>query len=647
MNTPSRDESNPAAPELTRRRFILLSAVGLPAGMLALKPAGLLAAETGAAPAGVAGVPWHQRLRRVGQVNFNERDPVELDVEQWADYWAGLGVDAVLVSVTGILAFYPTRVPFHRRSRYLGDKDLFGACVAAAKKRSIRVIARLSPDLQWEDALGPHPEWFMRDAAGRFHPHEEEPRLYRTCTFSSYFTEHIPAIMREVQSNYDVDGLFTNAWPPMDGMPVCHCEQCRRLPDPKSADYWQQFTERTVALWKLYDSIAKEKKPDNPFLGNMSAGIRATPKLMRLAQVCQWYNCDNQGRGGEAIPIWGASQQGRVATAIMKGRTVTNVTGSYATGGGTRWRNTAKSAAEVVIWLDQTVASGMKPWYHWVGGQGGLGEDRRWQEIGRRYMQWHSRHEAHFTQRKSIANIGVVMGQASHLFYTPPGEGPMGEFVNGLYYALLEGRFLFDFVHEEDLGPDTLAKYSALLLPNIAWLGDRPCAQLRDYAAAGGSVMASFETAMFDDAGRRRPNPGLADLFGIESVGIVAPPNGNGFYARIDRPHEILRGFEGTHWLPGGAYRLPVKAQGDPVLSAIPAYTAYPPELSYSPDGKTDGPAMVVREKGASRLVYFSGDIERASWRSGDTDLGQLLRNGVSWLTRGRQPVTIQGKGVV
>ena len=390
-----------------------------------------------------------------------------------------------------------------------------------------------------------------------------------------------------------------------------------------------------------------EKKPDNPFLGNMSAGIRATPKLMRLAQVCQWYNCDNQGRGGEAIPIWGASQQGRVATAIMKGRTVTNVTGSYATGGGTRWRNTAKSAAEVVIWLDQTVASGMKPWYHWVGGQGGLGEDRRWQEIGRRYMQWHSRHEAHFTQRKSIANIGVVMGQASHLFYTPPGEGPMGEFVNGLYYALLEGRFLFDFVHEEDLGPDTLAKYSALLLPNIAWLGDRPCAQLRDYAAAGGSVMASFETAMFDDAGRRRPNPGLADLFGIESVGIVAPPNGNGFYARIDRPHEILRGFEGTHWLPGGAYRLPVKAQGDPVLSAIPAYTAYPPELSYSPDGKTDGPAMVVREKGASRLVYFSGDIERASWRSGDTDLGQLLRNGVSWLTRGRQPVTIQGKGVV
>src|SRR5436305_6126579 len=81
--------------------------------------------------------PWQRRIRRVGQTNMTEHDPAVLDVEQWADYWASLKVDAVLVSVTGILAFYPTQVPFHRKGKFLGDRDFFGDCCAAAKRRGM------------------------------------------------------------------------------------------------------------------------------------------------------------------------------------------------------------------------------------------------------------------------------------------------------------------------------------------------------------------------------------------------------------------------------------------------------------------------------------------------------------------------------
>ena len=31
----------------------------------------------------------------------------------------------------------------------------------------------------------------------------------------------------------------------------------------------------------------------------------------------------------------------------------------------------------------------------------------------------------------------------------------MQQYIDGLYYALLEGRFLFDFVHEDDLARRT------------------------------------------------------------------------------------------------------------------------------------------------------------------------------------------------
>jgi hypothetical protein len=89
--------------------------------------------------------PWQQKARRVGQLNFTQHDAVALNVEGWADYWQSLKVDAVFISITGIIAYYPTQVPFHRRSKFLGDRDLFGDCCQAAKKRKIRIVGKHEP----------------------------------------------------------------------------------------------------------------------------------------------------------------------------------------------------------------------------------------------------------------------------------------------------------------------------------------------------------------------------------------------------------------------------------------------------------------------------------------------------------------------
>jgi hypothetical protein len=613
--------------DMTRRELITLPAAAL-----------LLEADSP--------TPWHQNVRRVGQVNMTERDVLDLNIEQWADYWAKAKADAVMISVTGILAYYPTKVPFHKPGKYLGNRDFFGECFTAAKKRGIRVIARMSPDLQWEEALQAHPEWFERDQQGNAVRHNEDPRLYRTCMFSTYFTEFIPAIMREINSRYDVDGHYTNGWPPIGRFPNCYCEQCRRLARPGSIEYWDQFTDRVVYLWKLYDGIAKEKRQDGLFYANLGGNVRATPNLKKLAEVCGWFNCDNQGRGGDETPVWGCAQQGRTCYAVMKGRTTTNVTGGWSTGT-PRWRNAAKSPAEDTMWFDETVASGMRTWYTFIGGQTGMGEDRRWQQPGLDHFAWQARHDRHFTNRRTIANLGVVMGQRTHLFYRPPTSATTQQYLDGLYYALLEGRFLFDFVHEEDLGAENLKKYSALLLPNIAMLSDEQCRQLKAYADAGGSLLATFETSLYDERNQRRDNFGLAEVFGIQKAGEIKGTLGSAYYARIERPHEILKGFTNTNWLPGAEYRVPVKATESPVLTVVPGFVSYPPELSYPTTPKTDEPAVVMRERGRSRLVWFPGDIERSLLRSGNTDLSLLLQNSIRWLLRGESPVTIEGRGVI
>ena len=614
--------------ELNRRDFLVAPAAALASSLFAADPQ-----------------PWQRSIRRVGQTNMTEHDPVVLDVEQWADYWASLKVDALMVSVTGILAFYPTKVPFHRIGKYLGDRDFFGECCAAAKKRGIHVVARMSPDLNWEDAVQAHPEWFQRDREGNPVRHNEDPRLFRTCMFTSYMTDYMPAIMKEINSRYDVDAMYTNAWPPLGSFPVCFCQECRNLPPAGSVEYWEKFNERCLYLWKLWDSIAKEKRPGNFYFGNLGGSIRCTVDMAKLGQVCEWFQCDNQGRGGDDSPIWGCSIQGRVCNAVQNGKMATNVTGAWSTGT-PRWRNVYKSPAEEQMWFDETLAAGMAPYHHIIGGENGMGEDRRWLEPAQKYFQWMARHDAHFANRRPISNLGVVMGQRTHLFYRPPRGTAIREYMDGLYFALLEGRFLFDFVHEDRLTAEALSKYTALLLPNTALLSDEQCRQLRTYADGGGSLLATFETSLYDERNRRRPDFGLADVFGIRKSGDVVGTTGNGYLARIEKPHEIVSGFDGTHWIPGAENRVPVGPVDDPVLTVVPGYVAYPPELSYPLEPHTTEPAAVIRRQGASRRLYFPGDIERTMWKSGHTDLARLLRNSIRWVA-GAAPVTVEGDGVI
>ena len=307
------------------------------------------------------------------------------------------------------------------------------------------------------------------------------------------------------------------------------------------------------------------------------------------------------------------------------------------------------------MWLNETSASGMRPYFHFVGSENGFCEDQRWQKVGEEYFRWTAKHDAHFRTRRSIANIGVVMGQSTQLLYPGPAtvrsRAYMQETTQGIYDALLQGRFAFDFVHEDRLDAEGLSKYRLLILPNVAMLSDRQCGQIRNFAKAGGSLMASFETSLYDEDLKKREEFGLADLMGISKWGDAVGTNGNAYYARIEKArsgqHPILEGFTDTHWIPGAQNRIPLKPVNDPVLTVVPGFVRYPPELAYPPVSHTDEPAVVLREMGRSRIAYFSGDIERTYWLTGHGDLLRLIHNTIRWLTNDERIVHVDGDGLV
>jgi hypothetical protein len=212
---------------MNRRSFLLLTAASVTTSPAEIPL--MLPDSTDIVQANTPSRSWYNTMRRCGQINFNERDPLTMDTEAWADYWTSLKVDAVLLNGGGILAFYPTQVPYHRRSQFLGTRDLFGEMVAAVKQRGIRAVARMDCNFSYEDALKAHPEWFERNSDGSSRPHPESPWLFSTCMFGSYFSEQMPAIYREINQRYAVDGFFTNGWPSTGALRVCYCENCRRL----------------------------------------------------------------------------------------------------------------------------------------------------------------------------------------------------------------------------------------------------------------------------------------------------------------------------------------------------------------------------------------------------------------------------------
>ena len=123
---------------------------------------------------------------------------------------------------------------------------------------------------------------------------------------------------------------------------------------------------------------------------------------------------------------------------------------------------------------------------------------------------------------------------------------------------------------------------------------------------------------------------------------------GSPFMQRIEQPtHPILVDFRDTSVIKGGAWRVPITAEGAPLLTLIPQYAAYPVEAVFPKIDHSDTPMLVAREKGKARLVHLAGDNEASYWRSSAEDLGDLFVQSVRWLLAGRAPIVAEGDGLI
>src|SRR5215203_3384635 len=113
-----------------RREFLQLSAAAMAAAAF---PSSAHAADT-PAPG------WYDKPMRWAQLTLVEDDPGRYDPQFWLDYFKRTHSDAACLSAGGCVAYYPTKVPLHYRSKFLGNRDSFGELVAGCRKLGMNVV---------------------------------------------------------------------------------------------------------------------------------------------------------------------------------------------------------------------------------------------------------------------------------------------------------------------------------------------------------------------------------------------------------------------------------------------------------------------------------------------------------------------------
>jgi hypothetical protein len=647
-------------PLLPTRREFLQSTAAAGTGAAFAQAVPRLWSQTPSPVSPSATPTWATRPTRWAQLTLVEDDPAHFDPAFWLDYFKRTRSDGVCLSGGGCVAYYPTEVPFHHRSAWLGNRDVLGELIDGCRKLGMSVLVRTDPHATYDDAKAAHPDWIAVDAQGNPRRHWSSPEMWVTCALGPYNFEFMTAVHKEIMSRYRVDGLFLNRW---DGSGDCYCQHCRTnfkaatgfdLPtssdphDPARHAYFLWRQQRLMGLLDLWNVEIRRINPEASMIPNNGSGARNSLDAIETSRRAPLLVADRQARHGLAAP-WLMGKTAKEYRATMGNKPVVGLFG-VGFEEPERWKDSVTSSAEIRIWVLDAIANGMRPWFSKFSG---TLHDERWLKGVEDIYRWTEKNQHYLADRKPLARIGLVYSQQTAWYYGGEHvDAKVEDYALGWYQALAESRIPFEMVHDRLLDAEHLAAYKTLILPNIAALSDAQCNQLRAFVESGGNIIATHETSLYDEQGVRRKNFALADLFGVDWAGKSQGPMLNS-YIRLEHDalphHPLFTGLEDAPRIINGVSRLEVapreKFAATP-LTLIPSYPDLPMEKVYPRTGKTGISCLYLRQP-AGRVAYFPFDIDRTFWEVLSVDHLKVLRNTVLWADSDPPVIEVDGPGLL
>ena len=598
---------------------------------------------------------WFKTATRWTQITLAEDDPAKFNPAFWIEVFQRTKSNATCISAGGYIAYYPSKVPLHYVSKFLGDRDSFGALVEGARKLNMHVMARVDPHAIHDEAAEAHPEWVAIDAEGRPRRHWAYPDVWVTNAYGDYNSVFMPEVVKEIVRTYDIDAIFANRW---QGHGVDYSEDSRRrFKDfsgfnlPLKADAadpawqaWLQWRRRVltnvIAQW---DDAVKAIRPHASFIPNMSGASLMEFDLSVIAKHCPFLVVDHQGRRGMELG-WSAGRNGKRIRATFPDRPVVLIT-SIGPEEEYRWKDAVTSGEEIQLWINDGTTHGLCPWFTKFNG---VVPDPRWIEPVAESFALQATIEPFMNGMTPVAEIAVIDPSTTLRHWAPENRRQAETHDLGFYHALIEAKLPFELLSDQVMTETNLDRFKLIVLANAACLSDSQCEAIRAYVARGGSVVAAHETSLRDDAGKLRSDFGLGDVFGAR---LVAGPRGvvKNNYIALNGDHPVNAGYDGARRIMGGTRLIAVEPRGHvatPFLF-VPDFPDLPMEEVYARKDP-EGAAAIARVAGSGgRVVYFPWNIGEIFWEVMTVDHGRLIGNAIRWALGKSPQVIVEGRGVI
>jgi Hypothetical glycosyl hydrolase 6 len=633
--------------------------------------------------------PWYRTTLRWAQTNLVECDPARYDKEWWREHWRKTRIQGVIVNAGGIVAYYPSRFPLHHRAEKLGERDLYGEIVAAAREEGLVVLARMDSNRVARDFYEAHPDWICRDIDGE--PIRQADKFV-TCIGSPYYSEFLPDVMREIIERSHPDGFTDNSWPGLPRTSICYCDHCKTQFQayagkelPRSHDWdadayrdWVRWNfQRRTDLWKFNNQVTREAGGEHcAWLGMIGGELLYNSNrfidLQGILPEAAIVMLDHQRRN----PYDGFEQNTEAGKRLHEvagwDKLIPESMPQYQLGA-PAFRLASMPKPEARLWATSGFAGGIQPWWHHIGS---MHEDRRQYTTAEPIFTWHEENQDLLVDRELRADVGVIWTQQNHDYFgrADAADKTMAPY-RGAVKALNRAGITYVPLHADEIA-EAFERLNVIILPNMGGLSDAQVAGVEAFVGAGGSVIATGETSIASEYGDPRGDFALGALFGVHrgegERGAIAAISNNietharhsylrlapelraGVYGSRDatapapegKRHPILVGLEEADTLPFGGY-LPVVSvdAGTEVLATfIPDFPIYPPETSWMREPRSDFAAITVRTApSGGRLVWFVADLDRCFARDESFEHALLFENAVRWALGDRLRVSLKG----
>ncbi|MCX7591599.1 MAG: beta-galactosidase trimerization domain-containing protein [Kiritimatiellae bacterium] len=466
-------------------------------------------------------LPRHMRIAAL-QCNFEGGPEATLVMpEAWNEF--GFNVEQLLHTHSELYtAVYETR---HRPlvERYLEK------LIAKDMRAILYMNCHILPPSQTSRAA----EWAQMSRDGKFVMSYD---TYYSCCLNSSWSDYFLGCLASL-AGLNISGVF------LDGpsFSPCFCPRCAARFQREyggslaiaSPDQVQAFTLRCQIdfIRKAYLKV-KQVNPDWVAYFNLPI-LNARVSAAEMAELLM-YNDLVGTEGGfqfygapRDVAIWRCGLHARMLEAVAEERPKV----IFMAGDHKPWSWYLHTPAETKLCYASALASGASVWYGIHCSSENLRSAAG--EAAKAMVQFDRKWDSIYEKTVSLADVAVFFsfdtskrypsgGEQTDFYAGTAGPAPAGlgnyrDAFQGAVAALFRSGVAWDVITELNL--EQLYKYAVVVVPTAACMQEGTGRVLTEYVKDGGVVIADFETSVFDEEFRRRPDFLLADVFGVTLKG--------------------------------------------------------------------------------------------------------------------------------